>query len=514
MARRTDDGGAAVSGQLRSAPALATARKVVLLAGIGGVAVLLCAALVVLVPGSPIAGSVLLVAALCGGVALFSVPVHWLPGIALVTFVVIPMQLLPSQGAGNVLRPALVILYVWLLRRLLATPLRALADPANPADPHPIRSAFGWYLMTSVSAVLLAVWTWTAIGWSPIPTTSTSWTASFLLSAFLPLLVLDAREEARVLRSCFLWAGAAAGAYAMLEQAVRSSPLFDAVYAALGAAVGAPWAVYRAEVSFGHPLFAGAFLTVPAVLGIVGWLQGGRRRELVLGAIAAVGVVMTVSRGSLLAVGAGLVAGAAALALVMPGVRKERLLAVVPFGIIAVLGLGAFGPLSQREDSVESGLSADVRFRALDVALRSAEQTGWLGGGPATSGVLGRQFSQIVIENSILQLLMSLGVPGLLLFVLVVGSACIVALQRGDAAAAAVVVAYVVAIAGFNALDAVRGMHVMMGFLLLLALHGRRLDTVIPPQRLRQQQRRDPNQQRPAAVSALRHGPVGAEATP
>lgn len=431
---------------------------------------LFAGAFTVVAQSRPVVAVVALVVVALGVAVLLSVPVRLMPAAALVVFAVFPAQLQPDQGVGNVLRPALLVLYVWVLRRWWST--SGSGDPQAVLGPHPARRVFLPHLVTYLAVVLLAVWTAMTLSWSIVPTTSTAWTTVFLASCFLPLLVLDARAEVAAMRTALLWVGAVLGAYAVVEQALRTSPLYGAVYSLLGAAAREPWAVYRSEASFGHPLWAGAFFVVPASLGLVSWLQTGRTRDGVLGALAALGVVMTVSRGSLLALGAGLAVGVLLVCFAAARPAAKRLLGVAPLGLIAFAGLSVFQPLAERSGSEESGLSAGVRERAVVVALRAAEQSDWLGTGPATSGVTGRTITDIVIENSLLQLLMSVGLPGLLLFLLVVGAACLAAISRCDLAAAAALVAYVAAITGFNSLDAVRSMHVMIGFLLLLALHG------------------------------------------
>jgi O-antigen ligase len=230
--------------------------------------------------------------------------------------------------------------------------------------------------------------------------------------------------------------------------------------------------VYRAEVSFGHPLFAGAFLSIPAVLGLADWLDTGRRRSVVLGLISALGVVMTVSRGSILAVGVASVFAVLAAFLMNRTGGVPRAIGVVGIGLVAVAGLSGFSPLAERDSSVESELSAGVRQTAFDVALRAAHDSGWLGSGPWTSGIAGRLLQDVVIENSMLQLLISVGLPGLLLFLAVFGAAAVESLRRRDIGGAAIILAYLIAITSFNSIDAVRSMHAVLGLLLLLALNG------------------------------------------
>ena len=94
-----------------------------------------------------------------------------------------------------------------------------------------------------------------------------------------------------------------------------------------------------------------------------------------------------------------------------------------------------------------------------------------MGTGPGTSGQTARLLDSIIIENSMLQLLISVGIPGLLLFVAFLGSLVWCAWARGDLGVGLAVIGYAIAITGFNSLDAVRNMHILIGFLALLAVH-------------------------------------------
>ena len=76
-----------------------------------------------------------------------------------------------------------------------------------------------------------------------------------------------------------------------------------------------------------------------------------------------------------------------------------------------------------------------------------------------------------VIENSGLQLLISVGIPGLALMVILIAALVINSLKANDIASAAALVAYVICILGFNAIDAIRGMHLLIGLLVLITLN-------------------------------------------
>jgi O-antigen ligase len=98
-----------------------------------------------------------------------------------------------------------------------------------------------------------------------------------------------------------------------------------------------------------------------------------------------------------------------------------------------------------------------------------------LGTGPGTSSLAAAELGfSLPIENSLLQILVSLGVPGLLLFGLLIGLALRASLRNpGGLAAASALVAYVVSVSGYNAIDDRRSAHVILGLLLVIALNAR-----------------------------------------
>ncbi len=393
------------------------------------------------------------------GIALFLVPVSWLPSIAIAVLALFPTRFIPSDGPFNAIPPLALVLGIWLFRRLIVPAGRSGLPPERPTA---LVARYAVY----ASALLLASWFVLSTLITGVQESSIGWVLAFTTSALLPLAVLDARREAALLRSTVLVVGAIAGAYVMVEMVLGFSPLY-------GAASGEQiFSVYRARGAFSHPLFAAAFLTIPAALGLGTWLTEGRRWPLVAAALSTAGVMATVSRGPLAAVGA-----AVAFALLLSPVfigwdhlrRWVQLLLVAAVGAVAVLN---FGPLAERADSIESRISADVRDRAIDISFRAADLSGWIGTGPGTSGETSRLFDTIIIENSLLQLLISVGIPGLLLFLVFVASLAWRATVTGELGGLLALAAYVIAISGFNTLDAVRSMHILVGVLVLLCLHG------------------------------------------
>jgi hypothetical protein len=414
-------------------------------------------------PTFAVAVAIPLLAAL--GVAMFAMPVHMLPSVALAVIALVPTRLVPSGGPFNALPPLAIVMAIWVLRRLVLDhrgPRTAMLRPLTGVGPR---------LAVYTTAIMLVVWLMLSTFRAGFGDTSVGWTIAFTASALLPLLVFDAREEVALLRKVLLVVGAVVGANVFIEMMLGTSPIYGLLALLSGGERTFGFAVYRARGPFSHPLFAGAFLTIPALVGIGTWLTTGRRWTLVCGLLAAAGVLGTVSRGSLLALGLA-VGVAVVVAPFFTGWKNiNRWFALLGLAVVSGIVVLNFGPLLERSDSIESQLSAGVRDRAVDVALDAAAYGGWFGTGPGTSGQTGRLFDSIIIENSLLQLLISIGVPGLLLFLAFVASLIWTAWARGDLGAGLAVIGYVVAVTGFNSLDAVRNMHLLIGILVLLAVH-------------------------------------------
>ncbi|MBG6213271.1 MAG: hypothetical protein LH475_12735 [Cryobacterium sp.] len=403
-------------------------------------------------------------------VTLFLLPVHILPAVALVTFALIPARILPQDGPIGALPLTTMIIAIWALRRLL--PIETTGHPTTP--PAPFRSATRYF------ALLLLVWTLLTLARTTDLQASLGWTISFSAAVLLPLCVGSSSREAYWIRRVWLLLGAWLGAYAVIEGGLSFNPIWGTVFRALGLNDHQHWSVYRADASFGHPLFAALFFAVACALAIGIWLQENSKPALASAVFSGLGLVATVSRGAILS--AAIAIGFAyAVSLVLRGDKrwgKFALLAVLL--VVAVVGLFQFDAFTARNNSVEAELSSQARELGVWVSLQAANLTGWIGSGPGTSGITGRLFNEVTIENSLLQLLISIGLPGLALFLLMIGSAVAHALSRRAVGAAAALVAYTVSIAGFNAIDALRPMHLLLGCLLILALNPTRADAAPP----------------------------------
>ncbi|WP_455133509.1 O-antigen ligase family protein [Microbacterium aurum] len=397
---------------------------------------------------------------LVGLAALFLVPVHWLPAISALAVTFVPGRFIPHDGPFRPIAPLVLVLIIWVFRRVALRQVPPGSSDLPPFQPSALR------LTVYVPAAFLVIWLAYSVVSSSSVTTSISWTMSYLLAVLMPMLVPDSRREGIVLREALMWGGAVLGAYAFVEQLLGFSPLF----AVIGSAPEREWSVYRAFATFSHPLAAASYFTIPAMLALGAWARGRGLRYLFLSGFAVLGVFATVSRGAMLAVAVG--AAFLFLSLLLdPAVRAQgRMLVFVGVGIVGALFAASFGPLQDRSDSIEGGLSEGARELGLTVALKAINAGNWLGTGPGTSGQTARRFDQVIIENSLLQVVISIGIPGLLCIAALLAGLIITALSQRDAGTAAAIVALSVAYTGYNAIDAVLYLHILFALLVLLSL--------------------------------------------
>lgn len=409
---------------------------------------------------------VLAAGGIVGAVVVLRVPAHWLPALALALFAIIPSPLTPSGFTFRVTLWA-AVLVVWVVRRALSpelwrAPIREWTSELVLTAPRAIAILSGFALLAWSTVVSLR---------SEYASAGISWMISIVVCVMLPLFVFDAQREAVLLRKTWVILAAVFGFYACIELVLQGSPLYGTVYEILGRESTQHWSLYRAEATFGHPLLAGTFFTVGAALGFGAWLQGSRRSDLICAIIAAAGVVGTVSRGPMAAVGIAIAVTLVAVAFMNPNRSLSRPGSIAVAGIIAAVGVLNFEPVTARNNNLDAAISADARDEGITVALQAADFSNWLGSGAGTSGITGRLFSEVVIENSFLQLLISVGIPGVVFFLIFVGALAASALSKKDVAPATALLGFLICLAGYNAIDAVRPSHLLLGFLVIICLN-------------------------------------------
>ena len=402
---------------------------------------------------------------------LFLVPVEVIPAVALTIFVLVPPRVLPQDGPLGALPLTTIVLVVWAFRRIVLDQGNGTrignaegTFTAGPPTTAPFKTA------AVVSGGLFFVWAVISIFRSPDMQTSLGWLISFTAGALLPLLVGNARREAAHLHRAWMILGGWLGAYALVEAILHTNLLWGTLYNLIGLPNAQHWAVYRAGASFGHPLLAALFFAVAVALAVGTWLSTRSAWALAAAVFSGLGLAVTVSRGAMLA-GAIAAAFAYLAALLVRGEKRwSRFAAGAGLAIVGVVGIIQFDAFSARDTSAEGALSTGARDLAWWVALQAGHLTNWIGSGTGTSGITGRLFTDVVIESSLLQLLIGVGIPGLLLFALMVGSAFFHALSVRAVGAAAGMLAFAICISSFNALDGVRSMHLLLGCLFIMTL--------------------------------------------
>ncbi len=387
-------------------------------------------------------------------------PTRMLPALALVVFALLPQRLFPFD-ALRVVSPAALVMLIWLVRRIVDDGWAAL---------RPLRGVRRT-LVIVVGAFLL----WclvSAVFWSPYRGSSAAWILAALLGLGIPLVVRDVRAETAVLRGALPVLGAAIGVYAVVEWFMGDNVVYDFLYRTVGAGDGGVqhWDVYRAEASFGHPLYAAAFLAAALAAAVGDWIQRPGWRRLVLTVPIAGGLAVTVSRGALLSAAIAIAIGLiAAIITARRGERRRRVLIAVALAL-AGTAIVALPVVRDRLSSVEAASSSAQRDRVAGLVFDAAARFHFLGAGPGTSPRILGNYGTDIIENSYLQLLVSVGIPGLLAFLGVFAVALVAVLRKRELWAACALLAILGSIAFYPAIDSVRPTLVLLGILLMPAL--------------------------------------------
>lgn len=386
-----------------------------------------------------------------GIVVLVRLPLRLVPAVCLVLFALVPAQYLPTHD-GTV-SPTLGAAII-LLMRFVVGGGRIRID--------------GVLALWGVASTLLVIATLA----SPLPLSSLAWSFNALVLVLaLSLVVRELPGAAETVVRTWIGLGGALGAYALLELALRQNPLMGWLYRDDPSIQGG-WSIYRATTTLGHPLINGVFFAVAAVLGLAALAASPSRRTAALTLLSMAGVVASGSRGALLALGVGvvLVLLRTALRINSGRVLTALLLLCCVVAIPAVLWVG------QRSSTDEGAGSNAVRAETLRDGLVLWQQKWLLGAGPGISDTLKRQMSigdsRRGIENSWLQLAVSLGAVGIAVAVLLVVVALVVSRRSVLPAIGAALIVYVVSVTSFNLIESVRPALVMLGLLLGVALAG------------------------------------------
>jgi hypothetical protein len=273
------------------------------------------------------------------------------------------------------------------------------------------------------------------------------------------------------------------GIYGLIEFALRRNMLYGSLYEHATPPLQQSWDVYRITTSLGHPLLNGTFFAIACLLGCGALFRGRRGWTAFSTAVAAGAVILSGSRGAVLALVVG-IALMTVVALFKRRVATSRW--VVAIFVVGITSIGLIGgsSLNERADSREAAGSTATRLATYEAGRELVVQYFPLGAGPGIADELKRAMPvgdpRRGIESSWLQIAISLGVPGLL----TIGSLLVWPALSGlvaNVGAAASLIAYVVAVASYNLIEATRPALLLAGVLIGLAIQQSATTTVGRP---------------------------------
>ena len=404
-------------------------------------------------------------AAVVGAVVVFMAPQQWLPALALALFALVPVEYLNVPYTLVYLTPASLTLIVWVARRGRAGSVA--------------HSEATWTLLAMWGLYVFGAWVLVTTLLSVDKRASIEWTIAFAISVMV--LARCARSDAAVLsrvRATWLVLGAVLSVYALIEsRLLHNNPLFAATYAGSssnGFSQYTTWSTYRATTTLGHPLLNSTFFAVAVGLAVGTHLKTGSRWAVIAGVLGTVGVLMTESRGGLIALGAAVV-GAVVVSLFEQSSRRRatRSLIIVT-ALVAVVGSSVAAGTLNRSASQEGNLSTSARVSLFQQGLTLAQQRPVTGFGPGALITASRGYSSNSTpgnyENSYLEIAISSGVVGVVLLVIMLAALLARSFATRNAAAFGGLAAYVTSAASFNLLSGYMPALVMLGVLAALAL--------------------------------------------
>ncbi|WP_418602686.1 O-antigen ligase family protein [Mycolicibacterium sp. SCSIO 43805] len=381
--------------------------------------------------------------AFLGTLGLFVAPRKILPAISLWLLVLLPVGFMDIPGIiGDFFTPAVIAAAVWMLRL-------AAAEKFSYLMRIPIR---GWLIIVPFVALMLS----SSITSERVDVTAV-WVAVFIICVIAPAVLgqicLD--NIWPIIRANLAAIGLFLGALAALDYLFHFNPWSSLYQVDL---IGS--SVFRTRTSVGHPLTTAMVASIALAACI---FPSGRNRQwpyYVCGLAALLAVVLSVSRTSVIAVGASTLIGILATGRprmhsahgLLSGPASKITVLIIAIGFISAVSLS---PLMQQRNAATEGISsATYRSQVIDTAMPLIAQRPLLGFGPGTSTRVYESYARAPLENSALQFAISTGLPASILLLAGLGIVVISALRRGRAGPAAGIVAFFISVAGFNILDA------------------------------------------------------------
>jgi polysaccharide biosynthesis protein PslJ len=400
----------------------------------------------------------LVLVAATGCVILLAVPIRWLPSAVLLAFALLPVTVLPGNRITASFSPVLVATAVWTIRC------------HNQPQLRPWPRTVCIFLSLWLAASTLASIAWEA---------SALWAMNFLVLVIAVCwLASKTRPDAmRLLERTWMATAAILGALAVFEHQLGHNPIpYLANHYTLTQQY---WSVYRVTTTLGTPLVNGTFFAAAAAIA---WARMVIRPSLFTAASflgAGAGLVFSYTRSALL--------GAGVAFLVLTIVRLSRRggdfgLKFVAAVVIALSCIGGYTAIQVRAQSAEANSSATLRGQAVRAAAIIAADHHYIGSGPGTShraqlatGTAVPFYSQRSgIENSYLQIFVSIGVPGVaavcLLIAVTIGSG----LRQRAYTGVGALIAVAVSAGGYSMAESAVPALALIGLAMLLCVDDRR----------------------------------------
>ena len=382
-------------------------------------------------------------------------PRVWLPSIALVAFCFLPLGYLSvDQTLGRFITPSVVLLLIWEVRVFAAKgfPRFNLVYP-------------GLVLAASIAAtVVLQALTERGGFWL------------LVVAVCVPMAAWAGSQEdsecyRRILQAFFVL-GCVMGVIGLTEAVLEFNPLAS-YYSAGGVPIMQDWSVYRIQTTLGHPLANSAFFAVVSSVSLIEYLNRHRWLPLLSGLLSCAPHAGTASRAGLLAVGIAVAVGS--VAVVVWGGRLSFRRAVVIGGMMIGGILIYRSPLVQaRKTSLEAQASSEYRERVLSYGIDLFRERPWFGSGPGLAqSTFSAAYGNIILENSAVQLLVSVGIFGTLAIAAFVALACVMGFLSGKWGMGVGVIAFSVSVTGYNAVDSNPAILALLGVLIVGAFGPR-----------------------------------------
>lgn len=318
----------------------------------------------------------------------------------------------------------------------------------------------------SLALFLIALFAIGSAAISTDPARSWAWTGVMVILFFLaPLIAQTSNED---LSSSINWGFAiiavVLGAFAGLEAVAGVNP-WHALYS--DAVLRREWSVTRVLASVGHPLNVGAIASAAFVYCALSVPRS--RWNILPAAAAAVALTFAVARSGVIAAGLGLAAGLLLSVRGASGRQRGTILVVLLLGGAGLWAVANSALFVARSNSAEGTVSSQVRETVSDRAAELISGPWLLGVGPGQGAAEFYDRFGAAFENSSLQLLLGVGFLGASVFVLYLAVFMLRSIRATVFAPVGALIAFLVAVSSYNALDQNPGLFVVASLCLIEA---------------------------------------------